>query len=255
MANPRPHVHQEPTRHPLGRLISPDVRDAAYRFAVHRDALQIEKTAGTRHWYTGKDLPVDQGPSPRCVGFSTATMLMAGPVTQRKAIPDTAAGEKLAGEIYTAALDLDEFDGNDPCCGTSVRAGMKAAQARGFLTSYLWGSTVREAMLFVLNHGPVVFGTVWPDSMMETDADGVLWVAADSTLDGPHAQGHAYCAVGVSTSRKFGDGTTGGFRISQSWGRGWGDGGSGMAWIPFSQMEKLLASAGEVAMPTEIRIK
>lgn len=254
MPRPRPRVHGlRPTRHPLGRLISPDLRDAPYRFALHRDTLGTPRLAGTRHWHTGAILPVDQGPTPRCVGFSAATAVMTGPVTQRAAVPDTAAGNWLGNALYLDAIKVDEWDGDDPCCGTSVRAGMKAAQARGLVASYLWGYTVREAVLFVLNHGPVIFGTPWPDSMMEADARGVLWVAADSTLDGPHAQGHAYCAVGVSTSKRFADGTSGGFRVCNSWGRSFGQGG--MAWIPFSQMEKLLAAAGEVAMPTEAAVK
>lgn len=243
------------SRHPVfnfGLRQAVDIRDHAFRVAAHRDQFPFPKTSGTKHHFTGKDLPLDQGQTPRCVGYGTATLISAGPVRHAGLTRDKA--QILAEQIYARALQIDEWEGEEDA-GTSLHAGLKAATEFGYFGAFLWAQNVKEAALYVLNYGPVLFATPWPDSMMATDADGVLWAAADSPLEGPHAAGHCYCGAGVNTTKKFKDGTAGGFRISQTWGTGWGDKGEGMAWLPFSQADKLFMARGQIALPTEKRVE
>jgi hypothetical protein len=264
----RPQIHSTPVtvetitganaEKGLGRLPSIDLRDSLYRFSSVRR--QLPAPAGKpryyRHWNVNeKILPVDQGRTSACVGFSAATLIVAGPITHKGVAKTTDEANALGARIYYRALDVDEWEGDDPCCGTSVRAGMQALREFGYIESFAWGYTVDEAKEFLLSFGPVIFGTVWPDSMMRTDPNGYLWVAANSTLTGPHAAGHAYCGVGVNTRGKNPDGSHGWFDIEQSWGEGWGRDGKGKAKITFGTMATLLAAAGEVAMPTERKLK
>lgn len=251
----------------LGRLIAPDVNDANFRYGAVSDQLKGgDKVVGTKIWGGSEKLSLDQGQTPRCVGFSWTTLLVAGPVHQPGMIPDRDHAQRFADDLYMKCLDVDEFEGNDPCCGTSVRAAAKVLKSGGAIGAYLWAEAVADAVHFVLNHGPVVFGTVWPDSMMDTDKSGVLWVAPDSTMSGPHAQGHAYCALGVSTTRSFrnpytGERSSGGFKICQTWGDEkhgpgpWGLTGDGFAWLPFAEADKLFLAQGEICMPTEQEVK
>lgn len=198
------------------------------------------------HSYVAEGLGVHN-----CVGYSIATAAVVGPITQRLALGTTERAQAFADEIYIAALDLDEWEGNDPNNGTSVRAGMKAAVKAGLIKGFAWGEGLKDTIDFVLNFGPVVNGTIWPDSMMEIDAHGYLNIDPDSTLDGAHAAGHAWAIVGVNTQTRNPDGSRGRFTMLQSWGRGWGRDGKGIAYMSFPTWSQLHMAGGEVCLPTE----
>lgn len=247
--------HTPRNGHGTGRLPAVDLRDHAYRFShpAIKNQLGVVKKRLSRYWDVPDILPVDQGQTPHCVGHSAATCLVCGPVHQRT-ILSTLDAEAMGEKTYWTALTLDEWPG-EVDQGTSVRAGQKALQQFGFIKNYLWAFTVPEAVEFLLAHGPIIFGTVFPYSMDRPDENGFLRVDG-STLSDPEIGGHAYCGTGCDT-RKFcpHTGDKGAFRIENSWGRGWGLDGKGQAWIAFSDMAKLLAAGGEVAMPTEMNIR
>lgn len=225
-----------------------DARDAGFR-ASAAGMLKPRTKVGTTYRYWNPGPTLDQGPTPRCVAFSWLTLLGAGPVTNRSDLPD-------AQTVYDAAQRADEWDG-EAYDGTSVRAGAKVLQGLGYLTAYLWAYDTRTAADWVIQRGPVLFGTVWPDSMFDPDAAGFLKVDTSGTFDGQHANGHAYCAIGVSLTKRCPDGTKGAFVIQQTWGE-WGVkrwGRTGIAYLPFSATDVLLPMGGEVCMATEVRVK
>lgn len=230
----------------FGRRIAHDLRDANYRASVHVKPL-AQQNDRTQYWFKNPlHLPLDQGYTPQCVAFSAETLLYCGPIVNQARNPDPHA-------LYHIAQVLDEWAGED-YDGTSVRAGQKALQQLGFIQSYLWAYSAAEAASFMLERGPVIFGTAWTDSMMEpVKTHGDLWLKVDrDRVNDWDVAGHAYCAAGVDLDRLCPDGSIGAFQIINSWGKGWG--ANGRAWISFADANALIQASGECALPTEIKV-
>lgn len=192
----------------LGRVPQRDPRNAAYPIS----ALDLPAGLVGRSW----PIPIrlDQGQTPRCVGYSAAQELASYPV----AVKATAA---LADEIYSTAQDLDEWPGSD-YEGTSVLAGAKALAQLGYIDAYHWAESIDDVAAAVAHAGPVVVGLPWLDSMFDPRPSGLLDVS------GSVAGGHAIEVRGILTKpRLAGEPSTIGpvFRLAQSWGAGWGAGG------------------------------
>lgn len=257
----RPSVHRPENvpagEHNMGRLIAPDPRDAAFLLgAVRRQIGTVVKALRRKRWGIDlKRLPVDQGPTPRCTGFASASAAIVGPNTQRKTLPTTDDAESLANELYIRALDLDEWEGNDRDSGTSVRAIGKAGVERGLWGGFAWAETPADVRAFVLNFGPALAGTIWPDCLMETDANGFLLLTPGATMDGRHAQGHCYCLAQIDLDMVCPDGSRGGFVGPQTWGKGWGWKGRGEFKMPFTTFDPLFQAQGEAMLPTEKTLK
>src|SRR4051812_27824750 len=155
-----------------GRLpMLPDTRDYLARPLLAAAPPDPEPVTH-RRWNPGEAL--DQGPTSRCVAYAWLGMLAAGPVTNRKGLPDPA-------DVYRLAQQLDEWPGEEPVYeGSSTRGGAKAAQQLGFLTSYAFASDAATAVEWILRRGPVVFGTCWTDSMYEPQTfRGDKWLHID----------------------------------------------------------------------------
>lgn len=251
----------------FGRLPSIDIRDVAFsaaRLLRDNNRMDDQPLRRRRIWgLTSRALPLDQGRSPSCVGYSWATLLVAGPVRNV-----TAAGvaQQLGDKLYRRAQDLDEWPGNS-YDGTSVRAGAKAATELGFITGYHWSFDIWTTLVWVINNGPCIFGTVFPDSLCfpqynngTARAKGVTssaipWIPLE--ISGPslgaHASGHAYCIVGADMDLRspFADpaDSAGALLITNTWGQ-WGR--DGRAWLSLKDAEALLLAGGECCMPTEI---
>jgi hypothetical protein len=213
----------------LGRLPALDPRDT--RFPMRTLLPRVPSTRAYRYWFANGAW-LDQGDQPHCVGYSWVHFLEDGPVTQRGAGPIVDPSL-----LYHEAQHLDEWPGED-YSGTSVRAGCKAAQARGFIASYHWAETVDDVVQALLEVGPVVVGTNWTTSMFEPDEAGFLRV------EGPIEGGHAYLLNGVNVP-------AGVVRIKNSWGRGWGLGGHAL--LKLRDFADLLADGGEACLAVEIR--
>lgn len=204
-------------RYPTGARFAPDARDANYPMrAMHQQLGMAEKKPPrTKSWRTWTVL--DQGQTPACVGYSCEGLLLASPYRQRY----------LDGYgIYQAAQLVDEWPGEDPNAGTSVRAGLKVLQDAGYIESYHWASgwdDIKRQIAFV---GPAVLGITWFNSMFGPDQFGHLAVDPGSG----DAGGHAILAVGY-------DGDW--LRLHNSWGRGFGL--KGDCWLRRVDFERLLS--------------
>lgn len=208
-------------RRNFGRFRAIDRRDAKHRLAVPRTSRR------SRYW----NAPIwfDQGTKPICVGAAWARWLRIPPHNQW-VDPEG---------LYTLAQLVDEWEGTD-YEGTSVRAGAKVLHRLGAIEAYKWARSVSEIIAFVLEFGPMVVGTDWHEGMEEPDHRGRV------TADGENLGGHAYVLSGVNRDREE-------FRIDNSWGQQWGNGGR--ATISFADFAKLLKRDGEACVGVEKRLR
>lgn len=177
---------------------------------------------------------LDQGREGACVGFSWSHELAAEPMTIPLRTNDSAR------EIYNDAKKIDEWAGED-YSGTSVLAGAKVVQSRGYMPEYRWCFGIDDLVNTLSHHGPVVLGIPWLRSMFNPDAKGVLKV------EGEVAGGHAILARGVLL-KKFGRPVV---RLRNSWGRDWGYDGD--CFVYFEDMERLLKMDGDACVPVRRR--
>lgn len=216
----------------FGRLPAIDFRDRAYMLRPPAE----EVTRTSRYWRAGQVL--DQDGLPQCVAFAGQGFLLAGPV-KNQMLHDPAW-------LYHECQLLDEWEGED-YDGTSVRALFKVLQREGLVSVYNWATDPLIAAQHILANGPVVFGTNWYVGMEAPDEHGFIHAT------GAVAGGHAYLIVGCNVNKKCPDGSSGAFRMQNSWGTDWGR--KGRAWIAFSDAAKLIAEYGEVATSSELKLQ
>lgn len=211
----------------LGRLQSEDERDRNFPM---RALLGDQPPLKTRYYRAGQIL--DQGQTPTCVGHAWRQWLSSAPIMSKFG-PDPF-------RIYAEAQRLDEWPGEE-YEGTSVRAGVKYLQSAGHVATYFWAFEAGTVRDFLTNRegASVVVGTDWLTGMFEPEK-GFL------NLSGQLAGGHAYVIIGYSHMRQA-------FRMVNSWGRGWGDGGR--AWIRFADLDRLIRDGGEAVAATERTIE
>lgn len=213
----------------LGRRFAPDHRDAAFPL---RALLPAAPSTRTYRYWGAQGFWFDQGERPICVGAAWAEWLEDGPVGQGGIAPVVSPET-----IYADAQKIDEW-ADSPHEGTSVRAGAKTLQSRGFIRSYHWATTVQEIVAALLDVGPVVVGTNWYSDMFEADEAGLVHIG------GALAGGHAYLLDGISVPHKL-------IRFKNSWGRAWSKNGFG--YLAFEDMDHLLHEDGEACLAVEIR--
>ncbi len=211
----------------LGRIKWHDPRSKA--FPVTRMLVGVATKPRSYTWRC--ETWLDQGPDPTCVGHGVAHELAARPVEEVMTHAHAVA-------LYKWAQRIDEWPGED-YGGTSVTAGVKAAQKEGHFKSYTWAYTLADLILGVGYSGPAVVGSDWHDGMMNTDDDG--YIAPLGYVVG----GHCYLVhiIDVKQSR---------FGIHNSWGKGWGR--NGRAWISFASTERLLQAGGEACFFHQRRV-
>jgi len=223
--------HREPTRHRnrvFDRQIQFDARSLDYGI---RQLLEDHKLTHPRSYTWGTTVITDQGSEGACVGHAVAGELAARP----KEIPGIT--NDVAFQIYNEAKRLDPWEGEN-YDGTSVLAGVKAAQARGHLSQYRWAFNTDDLAISVSRHGPAILGIPWLAGMYEPTLgdDNRYWINAT----GPVVGGHAILAVGYHVASRA-------FCLQNSWGRGWGR--DGRAWINHDILGVLLADMGEAVIP------
>ena len=214
----------------LGRRFAPDDRDLSFSASALLPRRLSSRTY--RYWYANGWWG-DQGSTSQCVAYSWMHWVEDGPVVQPSAPPpilDPAI-------LYQEAQKVDEWPGED-YEGTSVRAGAKVLQARGFISSYYWARSLSEVIEVLLSTGPMTVGTNWYDGMFSPDADNYLQIT------GALAGGHAYKLDGVNKRYRH-------FRMKNSWSRSWGN--NGYALISFDTFERLLGEDGEACIATEVK--
>lgn len=217
----------------LGRIPALDARDQRYSAGnLLRVAPAPVKDKG---YATGPIL--DQGSTPRCVGFSIAGVIGGGPIMQLAA----ERGPVIAGELYTRAQQLDEWPG-EAYDGTSVRAGFKAAVEVGWFASYVWAWDLATSVRYFREVGPGVDGITWYEGMFTPRRVGRdYWVEPTGSIAG----GHAIRRVRYSVKRKA-------TQWANSWGEGYGD--KGKVWVHDDALSDLLRWGGEFCAGTEVRL-
>ena len=215
------------TTRKFGRLPEPDENDL--RFPMK--ALLPARVTRDRYYWWDDGAWLDQGNTGTCVGHGWAHWVEDSPVRP--------AGTIDPYEVYREACLLDVWPGNDLGdlnYGTSVRAGVKALQARGLVQEYRWAWDLETLVNSVLMFGPAVIGVNWYSTMY-------LPVSGVVTVGGVIEGGHCLVVNGVNRSLRQ-------FRLKNSWGRSWGI--NGRARISFDDMERLIAEDGEICIPTQV---
>ncbi len=196
--------------------------------------------------YSWRTVTTDQGRQGACVGHGITQEAAARPVTvfgdPVRNPPDVGMLNSVAREVYYAAQAIDpwaggEYPGAAPTyAGTSVLAGVKIGQERGWWESYRWAlgpgpeAAAQDVILALGYAGPVILGTVWRSGMWRADADGYL--RATGNVEG----GHCYLLTRYSVKR------------DAAWtGNSWG--GAGQGWITRAGLVSLLADDGEAVLP------
>jgi hypothetical protein len=230
----------------FGRLVAPpDARD--HQFLMRGAMAQIHEAVGkpkprTRPY---KDLEVlDQGNTPRCVGYSARGFIEGAPVLVR---PGTGPS---ADTIYKGAQENDEWPGSN-YDGSSVRGAMKYLQQEKVISAYVWGQTVEEAIAWMNGgYGTCLVGTNWYSEMSDVDANGFMREPAPSMTT--PIGGHAWRWIWYDAKKK-------GILMRNSWGHDFGypvrGVPSGYAFLRVEFAKRLLAEDGEIAAPTQVPIK
>jgi hypothetical protein len=187
------------------------------------------------YWWHGNRL--NQGDTGTCVAHGCVHLVENSPI-----LP---AGTLNPFDLYREIVLLDEWSENDSEAagtennmqfGTSVRAGMKALQARGLVSEYLWAWDAETAARWVWTKGPIVIGINWYEGFDEPDSDYL--VEATGGIRG----GHCVVMDGVNM-------TTRTLRFLNSWGPQYAN--KGVARMSFDTFQRVLEEDGECAMAVE----
>jgi len=201
-----------------------------------RALIRTTVTPRPRHWKAGAVL--DQGSEGACVGFGWTGELLASP-RRAPAKVGRERGSAFALDVYRRAQQIDEWPG-EGYSGTSVLAGAKVIQERGFIDSYRWCFGLSDVRDAIIVEGPVVLGIPWYESMYDTDA------GYEVIVDGEQVGGHCILATGYHPEHPEFDGREM-YRLRNSWGPTWGHEGNG--WIDAGDLSDLLADGGEACVP------
>lgn len=188
---------------------------------------------------------LDQGPVGACVAYSIGNAALARPAPLKE--PQRLDRQFLLN-VYCSAQRSDPWSGTDAptICehlaqspyygGTSVLAGIKQYQQRGFFKEYRWAFSLDEAIVGIGRNGPAIVGTYWYSGLSNPSPDGRI------SVSGSRVGGHAYliCGVDITGHDNWLDGDV---RVRNSWGTGWGD--NGEATMSIRDLGRLLDEDGE----------
>lgn len=208
--------------------------------------LREEGATTPRSFTWGLDTTLDQGAEGACVGFSVSHELRAKP----KVIANITNATAL--EMYHVAQHIDPWVGcylgarckvspsSQRYDGTSVLAGIKAAQKAGHFAEYRWAFGVEDLKLAVSRQGPAILGIDWYSGMYTPRSFRAevprAWISRTGTIVG----GHAILCVGYNIKINS-------FCLHNSWSPRWGI--NGRAWITAEDMDLLLRAKGEAVIP------
>jgi hypothetical protein len=239
-APPLPSI--DPKQPRFGRLYAADPRDRSYPMELALRAM-TRADLKRRTQAPGKAKTLDQGATSRCTMFGLAHCLGASPVRYRdRPLAHLQVPLDGASDCYAWSQQNDEWPGAEPTYyGTSVRAALDYARARGLIEMYLWARSIDEAKDYISRVGsaPIAAGFDWFADMSHPYFLKGRWIAEPTgALEG----GHAFCVLWYSKVLKM-------WKCQNSWGR-WAD--DGVFYIPDAAFAYLAFQAnGELASFTE----
>jgi len=223
------HINSDSAPYPLARHVLHDDESYAYDAAELVTSVPL-KTAMHQRLCD----PWDQGQIGSCTANAALGCLMTEPFHRGWAFT-----EQDAVELYKQETRLDnrQIPGVYPPddTGSTGLWSMKALKRAGYISSYRWAFSLNTT-LKLLTLGPVSVGTVWLNSMFNTDPDGFIHVDYTSGVAG----GHQYQLIGHDLEREA-------VRVCNSWGTSWGEGG--YAWLAVDDLRWLLKQRGDVVVP------
>jgi hypothetical protein len=237
----------DPSDPRLGRHVRHDARNLRYAAGV------LPKSAITTVRWQRRIPIMDQGQLGSCTGNALASVLGTDSAgrTAPTVVTVTAADkwkvftpgtygldESVAVKLYSVNTREDTYSGSYPPSdtGSDGPAAGATGKALGLLTGYQHAFSM-DALVSALQFGPVMWGTVWLNSMFDTDSNGVVKVDRKSG----EAGGHELCISGYDTA-------TSEFNIDNSWGPDdFGIAGSGL--VKSSDMSWLLSQDGDITVP------
>jgi hypothetical protein len=229
-----------PTDPRCGRHVEHDERSRA--FAVGAKATKLKTT----FWSTQAP-GLDQGEIGSCTGNAPTQLINTDlwtPIRTKILGKGKFGDETYALKIYHQNTVLDGFPGTYPPDDTGS-SGLAAAKT---LKKFKLASAYHHAFAFSsllrgLQTNPCIVGTVWTESMFDTDKNFYV------KPTGKEAGGHEYFCLGVDMEKDE-------LWFRQSWGDGWGtetDFCPSQAFrIRFADFQKLLANQGDATFPVPI---
>lgn len=228
----------------LGRHVRHDSRSLAYLV----QAADPSTLTSVRH---ERYIPVlDQGDLGSCTGNAAEGCVGTGPLyvaLNGSAVQPwhTGAGaadkdEQQAVQLYSAATQLDDYDGSYPPedTGSDGLSVAKAAQKAGLISGYRHATSL-EAALTALAAGPVITGVNWYDTFDEPDKRGMVTITPGARVRG----GHEFVVDELDVEGKT-------VWFTNSWGTGWGI--QGRAYMTWEVWGRLLDEQGDVTVFTPV---
>ncbi len=193
-----------------------------------RGMTEIDRPLRSYTWRC--DTKLNQYGDSSCVGCGVAHELAARPVEVRNVT------YAFAKKIYRRAQKIDRWPGEEPAYfGTSVLAGMKIVRDMGYIKEFRWAFSLREVLMALSYHGPVVVGLPWYTGMVEPDSSG--YIHPTGIVEGGHC---AMLNANDVTERRV--------RLFNSYGLSWGP-MRGDAYIHWDDLGRLLEERGEACIP------
>jgi hypothetical protein len=213
---------------PLGRYKSPfDPKD--YRLAAFMPRFAANDFVAPDTKWEFLVPPLNQGETPHCSGFALADWGIALPVQ------DNYTNQNGHDFYYKCKIiDSEPLQENGSC----IRSVAKVMKQEGLTDAYAFASSVAEIKWWLVNKGPVICGTVWPDDMFRVDANNTVHITGGINPN----EGHCYIINEIKNNELFG--------IQNSWGLFWGINGS--AYIPISEFITLFGFDGEAIAAVEL---
>jgi hypothetical protein len=215
---------------PLGRNVYHDSRNLSYPWRR-----QLPNEMLTSQMWT-RNIPIlDQGNVGSCTGNEQVGALGTAPLFGDLPAAHPLLDESLAVEIYSRAETIDG-DGPYPPQdnGSSGPSVAQVAKSLGLISGYLHCFSLGD-VLDALETGPVGIGSNWYDSMDQPGRDGTVTISSGASVRG----GHEYLCRGKDVDKQL-------LYFDNSWGTGWGAGGSFA--YSYATLERLLSEQGDATV-------
>lgn len=185
-----------------------------------RDHVALLGTGAPTTWWgmVNPTMRINQLKEGTCVGHGCTNVLMAAPTEHLafKSFDNPTDAHLFARQLYFDCTGDSTYQQ-----GAYTRDALNVLKNRGQIAAYYRLGSVDE-VLSALDHGPVVFGSTWYESMFDTHAEyGNEYIRVD--VGSGVAGGHLYCLTGKQLAPLSGPQFV---RQENSWGPGFGKNGT-----------------------------